>query len=137
MRADLSLIKKYSLKTHVGAVIFFITRLDIEMPNSILEKNLKYQDFEKQKFLSKLQIVFDKFQMLGDTYLEIYDGKCNECNKCDTGVSFIGNISKTYIDLIIKSDQDKVTDIFECSNFKNDDDGIIKERRQFIDDTPF
>ena len=132
----MDLSKKHDLTSHVGAVIYFISKLDIEMLYDILDGNLTYQDFKKQKFLYQLQLVFEEFQKLGDTYLEIYDGKCNRCNKCDSGISFIGNISKTYIDIIIKSDQDKVTDIFECSDFKNNNAQIVKKGRQLIDDTP-
>jgi predicted metal-binding protein len=133
----MDLSKKHDLTSHIGAVIYFITKLDIDMLDDILDENLTYQDFKKQKFLYQLQLVFEEFQKLGDTYLEIYDGKCNRCNKCDSGLSFIGNISKTYIDLIIKSHQGKVTDIFECSNFKNDSEGIVKKFSQFLDDKLF
>ena len=118
------------------AVIYFITKLDVEMLNDILDENLKYQDFEKHKFLSKLQDVFVNFIELGETVLDIYEGKCNECNKCDTGISFIGNNSKNYIDLTIKSDQGKVTDIFECCNFSNEKN-VEKSHPLYIDYRPF
>lgn len=123
-------------KTLKSFIIDAIRAFDIETLNKTLE-NLKYQDFEKQKFLTKLENVFGEFRELGDTHLEIYDGKCNECNAFDSGFSFIGNISKTYIDLIIRCDRDKVVDIFECSNFKNDSIHLVKKGRQYLDDNPF
>ncbi|WP_354361775.1 hypothetical protein [Pedobacter sp. UYP30] len=107
------------------------------MLRDILDDNLTYQDFPKNIFLYRMQMVFDDFAELGDTNLNSHIGNCNDCNKCDVGLSFIGNRSNSYIDLIIKSTDGQITDIYECPNFKNEDNFLIKKSKHYIDDNPF
>jgi hypothetical protein len=72
---------------------------------------------------------------LGDTGLEMYPGACIGCekNKGCTGYSFVGNKTGNYMNVIIKADDNRVLDIFECSSFKSD--GAEKRGRKVrIDD---
>lgn len=124
------------LKTQQDAVINAVKTFDIEMLDDVLEESGKYQSFEKQKFLSKLQNVFEEFKSFGDTHLEIMEGRCDRCNKCNIGFSFIGNKSGAYMDLIFQNENDKITDIFECANFNTLRKGF-KTKQLFIDNCPF
>jgi hypothetical protein len=120
-----------------AAITNFICNFDINGLNDILDENLQYQKLEKHIFLDKLGIVFAEFLEVGDTYLESHSGHCNRCNKCDSGISFIGNKSRSYIDLIIVSENGKVSNIFECSDFATNEKMIIKGEKRYINDHPF
>ncbi len=107
--------------------------MDIDMIDAILDKDITYQNFEKPVFISKLQNAFDILKSNGDTELFIIHGSCNSCNKCDTGLSFVGNNSGNYIDLIIQIKDDKIVDLFECTSFLNTDNNLKKNKRIDID----
>lgn len=127
----------WDAKNQILFIVKAIEALDLELIGNTLDESLKYQNFEKQMFLSKLGQVFKDFQALGDTYLESQEGKCDSCSFLYKGFSFIGNNSKSYIDLIIQSDESKITDIFECDKFKTSKARLSKKRRHYISDIPF
>ena len=66
-----------SLATQLDAVLYFMQRLDTDMLKLILEGYFTYQDYDKKTFLRKLSYVFDEFHDKGNTYLNIFEGKCN------------------------------------------------------------
>ena len=77
-------------------------------------------EIDKPFFLEKLNVVFDIFKERGNIRLVSTNGVCKGCQNGHIGVAFIGDIDNTFIDLMIMSENDKVTDIFECNNFKFD-----------------
>ena len=103
--------------TQKEAVIYFIGRMDIYGLNKILDYR-EYSDVEKPIFLEKLNIVFEKFKERGNTRLVSTNGVCQGCQHGHIGVAFIGDSDDTYIELMIMSEKDNVSDIFECNNFK-------------------
>jgi len=111
-----------TLQSHEEAVMYFISQMDIEMINTILDEDRTYQDFEKWFFISKLQKAFDKFSEGGDTRLLIFRGHCNHCdcpNKGKSGYFFYGDKTKNYFNLIFElDDNEHVTDLYECEDFK-------------------
>ena len=128
------------LQSHEEAVMYFISQMDIEMINTILDEDRTYQDFEKWYFISKLQKALDKFSEGGDTRLLIFRGHCNSCdcsNKGKSGYLFYGDKTKNYFNLIFElDDNEHVTDLYECEDFK----GTTKPKfeicnRILIDDT--
>lgn len=131
-----------SLASQLDAVLYFMQRMDEDMLKLILEDCYTYQDLDKRTFLKKLTNVFDAFEEEGNTFLNIYEGKCNfaACsnNNCK-GFSFVGNQSNDYMDLIIEIREDKVFDIYECYDFINENDTILKKSKITIDsqDIPF
>ena len=131
-----------SLASQLDAVLFFMQRMDEDMLKLILEDCYTYQDLDKRTFLKKLTNVFDAFEEEGNTFLNIYEGKCNSAacsnNNCK-GFSFVGNQSNDYMDLIIEIREDKVFDIYECYDFINENDTILKKSKITIDsqDIPF
>lgn len=105
--------------THKDAVEYFISRMDIYALDKILDYR-EYSDVDKPFFLEKLNIVFDKFKERGNKRLVSTNGVCKGCQQGHIGVAFIGDIDDTYLELMILTENDKVTDIFECNNFKFD-----------------
>ena len=122
---------KYNLKTQSDAVIHFLQRLDIEMVDAVLEDNRSYQDFAKPVFIKKLTIALKEFAETGDTFLNISPGICGDggCNHKCKGYSFIGNNSRNYLDMIIDVKDGVVQDMYECSVFKCEINGVKKKRR--------
>jgi len=121
------------IETQAEALIYFFKKMDIEMIDDILDNEITYQDFRKPFFISKLQIAFETFKKNGDTELISKPGRCNNCNVCDSGFSFIGNNTGDFIDLIIKTENGKILDLFECVEFLNQDETITKKERIHID----
>ncbi len=105
--------------THKDAVEYFISRMDIYSLDKILDYR-EYSDVDKPFFLEKLNIVFDTFKERGNIRLVSTNGVCKGCQHGHVGVAFIGDNDDTYIELMILSENDKVTDIFECNSFKFD-----------------
>ena len=131
-----------SLATQLDAVLYFLQRLDIGMLKLILEDYFTYQDYDKKTFLKKLSNVFDEFLGKGNTYLNIFEGKCNSaaCSNLNCkGFSFVGNKTNHYMDLIFQIKENKISDIYECYDFQNENDTILKKGKIIIDsqDIPF
>lgn len=127
---------KIPLKTNADAVFYFLERMDSNMLNLILDKNLPYQDYEKKIFVKKLSYAFDEFISRGNTHLNRFEGKCtsNICNNANClGFSFVGNSTQDYMDLILEIKNNKVTDIYECSKFVNCETDLIKNEKICID----
>ncbi len=126
-------IEKNKTENQKDALVHFFSKMDIEMINAILDDELTYQDFRKTFFLKLLSTAFENLKNSGDSELTPIPGTCNNCNLCDTGFSFIGNNSGNYIDLIIQSENGKITDLFECTEFLNLEEETHKGQQIFID----
>jgi hypothetical protein len=129
--------KKYNIKDQASAIKYFIEQMDIEMIEAFLDVNKTYQDMQKDTFLSKLNNVFEFFKLSGDTYLASYQGKCNNCFKNKIGYTFIGNYSFNYISIIVDSENGNINDMFECSDFKNNDQYQFLNKKLYIDNMFF
>ena len=95
----------------------------------------QYQDMPKKTFMTLLARAFETMKKSGEASLEMYPGICTGCaeNKWCTGFSFVGNRTGNYMNMIIKEDQGRVTDIFECSSFKSEQ-SEKRGRKVWIDD---
>jgi hypothetical protein len=125
-----------SLASQLDAVLYFMQRMDNGMLKLILEDCYTYQDYDKKTFLKKLSNVFDEFLGKGNTYLNVFEGKCNSaaCSNLNCkGFSFVGNKTNHYMDLIIQTKESKVSDIYECYDFQNENDTILKKDKIIID----
>lgn len=125
---------KYSIKNQEEAIKHFITQMDIEMIAAFLDENKTYQDMQKSKFLCKLERVFQIFKESGDSTLIPYNGKCNACYKDKIGFTFVGDYSLNYISIIVDSQKGTINDMFECSDFINNDQSLILNKKLYIDD---
>ncbi len=127
------------IQSHKEAVIYFISRLDLEMLDAVLDEQYNYNDYGKEELLYNLRIVFNDFEEGGDAFLEVHKNSC-DCslkNESHNAVTFIGNSSKRFLDLIIQCEKDKVVDVFECTSMKNHDSSVQKGARMFLDEIPF
>ena len=129
--------KKYNINNQEEAIKYFITQMDIEMIEAFLDAKKTYQDMQKDKFLSKLERVFQLFKDSGDSFLIPYQGRCNSCYKDKIGFTFVGNYSFNYISIIVDSEKGTINDMFECSDFINKDQSLIINKKLYIDEFVF
>jgi hypothetical protein len=129
--------KKYNINNQEEAIKYFITQMDIEMIEAFLDAKKTYQDMQKDKFLSKLERVFQIFKESGDSALIPYQGRCNNCFKDKIGFTFVGNYSFNYISIIVDSEKGTINDMFECSDFINKDQSLILNKKLYIDEFVF
>ncbi len=126
------------ISNQVQAIQHFIEKMDIEMIDAFLDNDKTYQDFKKNLFINKLQQAFAKFADLGDTQLFSVQGNCNNCDKTKTGFTFIGNNSNNYMSIIFDTADSKINDLYECSDFKNQQTNLNLKERIYIDnELPF
>lgn len=113
------MITETKISNQPQAILHFIEKMDIEMVDAFLDNDKTYKDFEKYLFISKLQKAFETFTDLGDTHLLTVKGSCNSCDKTKTAFTFIGNNSKNYMSIIFDTADNKINDMYECSDFRN------------------
>lgn len=131
---------KIPLQTQAEAVLYFFQRMDIDMLKLLLDNENTYQDFKKKDFLNKLDLAFDNLLQVGNTYLNTYEGICNSetCNFKCKGYSFVGNVTNDYMDFIFDIRDNRVFDMYECSQFKCDSPPNQVKRHISIDnELPF
>ena len=129
--------KKYNINNQEEAIKYFITQMDIEMIEAFLDATKTYQDMQKDKFLSKLERVFQIFNESGDSSLIPYPGKCNNCYRDKIGYTFVGDYSFNYISIIVDAEKGTINDMFECSDFINKDQSLILNKKLYIDEFVF
>lgn len=116
----------YINKTREG-LIKAISEMDSGALALILDDQVSYQETTKAIFLSRLNEIFKQFRET-DTNLIAYEGKCTstECsiNKV-AGVSFVGNNSGNYLNLIIEQNENgSIKDIYNCLDFCTNENAI-------------
>ena len=126
--------EEIKIANQIEAIQHFIKNMDIEMIDAFLDNDLTYQDFKKNIFINKLSKSFEVFKIDGDTTLSSYIGACNVCDKTKTGYTFIGNKTHNYMSIIFDTADGKIKDLYECSDYKNKKNGLILNKRIFIND---
>lgn len=127
------------IENQKDAIIHFISKFDLEMIDAILDEQYNYNDYGKEELLYNLKVVFEQFTEEGDTFLEVHYNSC-DCsfsNSCNQAVTFIGNESKRYLDLLIETKEGHVVDIYECTSMQDENISNLKSKRIFLDETPF
>ena len=140
MFTNIRIIIKINVHSEKADDIYqFIKKMNIQKLDELLLKQ-SYSSISKAKFMVELKGVFDRFNDSKDTVLYAEPGICQGCNNGCGGFTFLSNKSRNYIDLVIKSEDNIVTDIFECSQFKNDNlvKSMLGKRITFYkNDMPF
>ncbi len=126
--------QKLSPRNQYEAVIYFMAHLDIEMVSSFLDGDKTYQDFPKYLFVSKLIKAFEQFEKAGDRVLSLHKGGCAGCSKGCRGFTFLGR-QGDYMDILFLMEGDEIKDIYECSNFVNDEE--VPNKLNSVDIDPF
>jgi hypothetical protein len=128
--------QKLSPRNQYEAVVYFMAHLDIEMVSSFLDDDKTYQDFPKYLFVSKLIKAFEQFEKAGDRVLSLHKGGCAGCSKGCRGFTFLGK-QGNYMDILFLMEGDEIKDIYECSNFVNDEEVPNKLNSVDIDPIDF
>jgi hypothetical protein len=115
------------------AFLYYMSKLDIEMIELILDDHKTYQDVSKTIFIERLQNVLDNFISNGDTHLKLLNGECNNCYKSCKGYSFIGNTSANHLDLIIVGSSTEIFDIYDCTDFSLNEEDIELSKKYKIE----
>lgn len=122
------------LKTQLDAVIHFMCKMDSDMVSTLIDDSRTYQDFGKTLFIRKLGDLFFEFSQLGDFQLLKERGECFGCSCGVSGFTFIGNKSRSYIDIVfVTNDDNQIIDIYECGEFFNKGSRIKKKNRLYLD----
>jgi hypothetical protein len=116
----------------VLAVKYFFERMDIDMLDAILSDSITYQEHDKKTFLRELSIVFNSFTESGDTFLIAFEGACNSCRKGKFGYTFVGNVSRKYLNMIFDTKEDKIMDLYDCTFFRNNIGNLVLSSKLFI-----
>lgn len=106
-------------KTREG-LVKAICEMDSAALALILDDEVSYQETTKATYLNRLNEIFKQFRET-DTNLIAYEGKCTstECSINNVaGVSFVGNNSGNYHNLIIEQNENgSIKDIYNCHKF--------------------
>ncbi len=122
----------YTLNSQVKAVKYFFERMDIDMLDDILSDEHTYKDVDKKTFLDELSKVFNEFINDGDTHLMAFEGACNSCIKGKFGYTFVGNVSHNHLSMIFDIKDDKIVDLYDCVEFKNNIGNLVLNKKLYI-----
>lgn len=126
-------------KTHFEAVVYFIETMNSEKLNQHLQGK-KYCRTSKSEFIILIKELFDRFRELGDTRLYAELGTCIGCNVGCGGFTFLSDKTRNYFEFVFEIEGDKVIDIMDCWQFKNDNitRSMLGDRMNINkDDMPF
>lgn len=125
----------HSPRNQREAFLYYMSKMDADMINLILDDNKTYQDAKKEVFIEKLSEALSTFIAKGDTELNVVKGECqnDKCHKGCAGYAFIGNCSDYHLDLIIEGAQNEILDMYYCSDFKSCSEKLDENKNFCID----
>lgn len=123
-----------NIPNHIVAIKHFIEQMDIEMIDSFLDADRRYDGMDKAFFIKQINHVFEVFKSEGDTYLISIEGRCNKCNMAKTGYTFVGNNSKRFVNIIFYTEGEKLIDFGTCFDFKNNQSNLTLNKIIYLDD---
>ena len=107
--------------TYLETILSYFSSMDIAKIHPLLKDEYTYDETTKEIFLNEIESVFKAQRNLGDTELIVYEGSCigKKCDNCGKkGSRFIGNHSRSYIDLLFEIEGNEIKDITACAQFK-------------------
>jgi len=123
-----------ALKSHFDAVVYFFTRMDVEMISDLLDSDRQYQGYARHVFIRKLGDLFYDLQAMGDTKLLAMVDDDPLPTGGNFGVTFEGDNTALYMDVVFEVDElGYITDIYELTESVNTDSTFSKRQRVFID----
>ena len=123
-------------QNHEEIIVYFLCQMNLYALDLYLDGKRTYQDFPKSRFILLLGNAFEKFTQEGDTELIYHAGFCNGCscpNFRKHGYTLKGNNSGSFMNLIIETENEFVSDIYECNDFESSESGDFINQ-VFIDD---
>jgi hypothetical protein len=116
-------------------VVKAISQMDVPALRSLLSEAYTYQNATKEVFITKISEQFDRFRAAGDTLLIPSAGKCSSenCDNCGRlGFRFIGNKSRNYLSFIFEKQNEDLTDIFSCRDFRTEKDEVLAKEYDLL-----
>ncbi len=108
--------------------------LNVSGVQEILPDQHIYLNKEKSLFIQLLWNCFGTFKKYGDSYLTILPGRCEHVNGIGTNTYCLyGNRSRSYIEILVMTDENNVTGIAECYCFSHDRPFKNLKERLYID----
>lgn len=123
-------------KSQYRAIVYFIERMNIDKINELLDSH-QYSDKDKPHFIDLLNSVFVEFNKSGSKRLYSESGVCKGCNFGCKGYSFVSDLDKSHLDLVIEGSNERVKDIYDCSNFAGSTTATGKRINLDPDNFPF
>ncbi len=120
---QLSLFAEEDLKqpsiTQKDAFLHYMSRMEVDMLEYVLDDENTYNECTKAVFLEKLNETVADFKKKGNDNLIYNIGYCaaSSCNLACQGYIFKCNKTKDTFSLIIEEENRKIIDIFECTRF--------------------
>ena len=100
--------------------------MDIDLLDVCLDNNKAYMEVSKKLFIKTLSNEFENLKKQGVTKFEkVSKGTCNKCYKGCNGYTF-STKNDDYLDLLFKEENNKIVDLFRCSDLNNAENLIKK-----------
>ena len=109
----------YFYMTQKDIVLESIKQMDMNRLQLVLDHRYTYFGATKEMFLNKLNKIFEVYQKKGDNILDMHKAFC-PCKICNLpnrfGFTFLGNVSRGYMNLVFILKQERIIDIYTCTN---------------------
>lgn len=116
------------------SIVELTSSMNIAGLKVLIPETINFQDLPKERFFDLLEETFVQFKKNGDTELIPHSGCCGECIEGCPGISFVGNKTRNYLDIIFVEENGELKELTECSQFKMADSSVQKKDRIYIDD---
>lgn len=122
LHIDEQILLEKGMPCKKSIILDAFSTMNLSLLEVTLDDYKTYQDATKEIFIEKVKLLFEEFKKNNDTYLMPIKGKCNSqyCHFGCSGYAFVGNVSKSYINLIFEETENNFKYIFDCSDFKTD-----------------
>lgn len=108
-----------------------IKEMNIDAIDFILEDHNSYFDAPKELFIAALSKKFAQLKSEGVfEFDKVTEGTCESCFRGCPGYSFLTK-NDDYLDLLIEEDNGIISDLTQCTEFKNETE-VKKENRIFL-----
>jgi hypothetical protein len=102
-----------------------------------MEDDIKYDggNLSKTEYLQSMEGAFDFLKSENVNQLEVINISCSGCNAGLTGFGFFSSVLRVYCSFILEIEDNKLTDLIECSRFEvtsNGNDNIKRYLRLLV-----
>lgn len=110
---------KQPIVKQIDAFLYFMSRMEVDMLEFVLDDDKTYEDCTKSIFLEKFSGAVAEIKNAGNDSIIYKRGYCvaKNCNIGCSGYMFLGNKTKHYFNCIVKEENDKIVDIHGCTFF--------------------
>ncbi len=87
---------------------------------SLLKDDILYDELSKDDWIALFEKQFESFKRNNIHYLEPIVGVCTGCKKGCSGYTFLDEVDRFYVDLVIEVNKEGTIDFTECVHLKNE-----------------